>query len=324
VQSFATGTSGTDFAISSATATHTFNLPTASAANRGALSSTDWSIFNGKQDALGYTPENVTNKQNSLALDGTGVKYPTVDSVNNLSFIDKFKRGIQYFTDFENTANTTPNFVQFTAGTGADTRRFAALIPNQTANQIGFSQFQTGTTAAGYATMTNEGFVAKQFCFGGGTWVFETFINVEILSDAINRFRFVTGFGDNPTNASDGNATIFTYDEGGIQNGTIASPNWQCVTSVSGVRTLTTTTTAVSANTWTKLRIEVNAAGTSVTFYINGTLVATHTTNIPTFISAANNRGFNVKQSILKSTGLLNRSVFCDYLGYENRLTNIR
>ena len=48
VQYFATGTSGTDFAISSATATHTFNLPVASAANTGKLSSTDWSTFNGK------------------------------------------------------------------------------------------------------------------------------------------------------------------------------------------------------------------------------------------------------------------------------------
>jgi hypothetical protein len=48
VQNFATGTSGTDFGISSATSTHTFNLPTASATNRGALSSTDWSTFNGK------------------------------------------------------------------------------------------------------------------------------------------------------------------------------------------------------------------------------------------------------------------------------------
>jgi nitrogen fixation protein len=34
--------------------------------------------------ALGFTPENVANKQNSLAVDGTGAKYPTVDAVNNL------------------------------------------------------------------------------------------------------------------------------------------------------------------------------------------------------------------------------------------------
>lgn len=32
--------------------------------------------------ALGFTPENIANKQNSLATDGTGVKYPTVDAVN--------------------------------------------------------------------------------------------------------------------------------------------------------------------------------------------------------------------------------------------------
>lgn len=47
-QTLATGTSGTDFTISSSSNTQTFNLPTASASNTGKLSSTDWTTFNGK------------------------------------------------------------------------------------------------------------------------------------------------------------------------------------------------------------------------------------------------------------------------------------
>ncbi len=52
VQFFAVGTSGTDFNIASSVDTHTFNLPTASATNRGALSSADWSTFNNKENAI--------------------------------------------------------------------------------------------------------------------------------------------------------------------------------------------------------------------------------------------------------------------------------
>ena len=50
------GTTGTDVSSTVATGTTTpvitLNIPTASASNRGALSSTDWSTFNGKQAAL--------------------------------------------------------------------------------------------------------------------------------------------------------------------------------------------------------------------------------------------------------------------------------
>lgn len=47
-QYLAVGTTGTDFNISSLVDTHTFNLPTASATNRGALSSADFTSFNNK------------------------------------------------------------------------------------------------------------------------------------------------------------------------------------------------------------------------------------------------------------------------------------
>jgi hypothetical protein len=52
VQTISTGTTGSDFNVASSGSNHEFNLPTASATNRGALSTTDWSTFNGKQAAL--------------------------------------------------------------------------------------------------------------------------------------------------------------------------------------------------------------------------------------------------------------------------------
>ena len=48
IQTFSTGTSGSDVGVTSSGSTHTFNIPTASATNRGALSSGDWTNFNNK------------------------------------------------------------------------------------------------------------------------------------------------------------------------------------------------------------------------------------------------------------------------------------
>ena len=72
-QTFAVGTSGTDFGISSATSTHTFNLPTASATNRGALSSADWSTFSAKQNAITLT---TTGTSGAATLVGATLNIP--------------------------------------------------------------------------------------------------------------------------------------------------------------------------------------------------------------------------------------------------------
>jgi hypothetical protein len=47
-QTFAVGTSGTNFNISSSGTVHTFNIPVSSAANTGLLSSSNWATFNNK------------------------------------------------------------------------------------------------------------------------------------------------------------------------------------------------------------------------------------------------------------------------------------
>ena len=80
-QTFATGTSGTDFNISSATSTHTFNIPTASATNRGLLSSTDWTTFNSKQNAL-------TNPVTGTGTTNTLPKFTAASTIGNSNVSD--------------------------------------------------------------------------------------------------------------------------------------------------------------------------------------------------------------------------------------------
>lgn len=67
------GSAGTDFNISSSVATHTFNLPTASSANRGALSSSDWSLFNSK----------IGNMQQVIRVAKSGGDYTTITAALN-------------------------------------------------------------------------------------------------------------------------------------------------------------------------------------------------------------------------------------------------
>lgn len=315
------GTTGTDLSSTVANGTSTpvitLNVPTASATNRGVLSSTDWSTFNGKQAALGFTPENTANKQNSLAVDGTGVKFPTVDAVNTQSMIDKGKRMLSYFFDFIGPFATFDGLQSSVSG-GTLSQLGGSNIPNRT-NQQGVITFSTTTANSNFAFIGSNSVI--QLWFGSGVWNFETSIYINNLSTVTERYRWISGFGSNITTGTETDGVFFTYDEGGTLNGTAASANWQCVTVANSVRTLTTTSTAVTASAWNKLRIEVNAAGTSVAFYVNGTLVATHTTNIPL---ASNSRYVTVKQGIAKTIGTTARLVYCDYIGYENILTTPR
>jgi hypothetical protein len=72
------GSTGTDFNISSVGTTHTFNIPTASATNRGLLSSGDWTTFNNKQNAITLT---TTGTSGAATLVGSTLNIPQYQSV---------------------------------------------------------------------------------------------------------------------------------------------------------------------------------------------------------------------------------------------------
>jgi len=115
---------------------------------------------------------------------------------------------------------------------------------------------------------------------GGGEitihWVFKT----NALSDATNGYRLRIGFSDATQSFPPTDGIWFEYTHG------TNSGNWQIVSRAASTSTTNNTSTAAVAD-WTRATIVINAAGTSVAYYIDGVEVSNSpiTTNIPSSIS---------------------------------------
>ena len=112
------GTTGTDLSSTVANGTTTpaitLQVPTASATNRGALSSTDWSTFNSKQAALGFTAENTANKSTDIALGTSDTLYPSQKAVK--TYADSLVVGL---LDYRGAYDASVNTFPATGGSGA-------------------------------------------------------------------------------------------------------------------------------------------------------------------------------------------------------------
>jgi len=119
-QSLEVGTTGTNFNIDSSGTVHRFNIPSASASNRGLLSNMDWIDFKSKQAELGYVPVNRSGDTMSGLLvlsgdPGTALGAATKQYVDNISGNVVFNSPVYTAT----TGNLAANYSNGTAGVGA-------------------------------------------------------------------------------------------------------------------------------------------------------------------------------------------------------------
>jgi hypothetical protein len=199
-------------------------------------------------------------------------------------------RVFDFVEDFPNTLTGT--FLTSTVSGGSNTQ--IASEPGRP----GIIRSATGTAATGRAAATSG---ANAVRFGSGEWRYKAWVRVPVLSTSAERFSVRIGFIDLATGDS-ADGAYFEYDES-------VSANWRCKTANNSTRTTVDSGVPVAANVWIKLEVWVNAAGTEVDFFINGTLVATITTNIPT--SAGRETGWG--WLILKSVGTTARHFDVDY-----------
>lgn len=93
-----------------------------------------------------------------------------------------------------------------------------------------------------------------------------------IIPNSSHKSKFYIGLGTSVAGTALLDGIWFEYDEN--------DTNWQCVTASGGTETKTNSGVAIAATTKYDLKIIANTGGTSIQFFVNENLVATHTTNI--------------------------------------------
>jgi|GEM_PF-6433717 len=172
-------------------------------------------------------------------------------------------------------------------------------------------RFRLDNSASARAVLQESSASAtRHYVLGCGSWVFETLVNFETLSTASDEYVSIFGLLDGRANDSISNGIYFEYDR-------TNSVNFIGVTENSSTRTEIDSSVAVptTSTVWTKLRIEINAAGTSIEFFVNGVSIGTSTTNI-----YAGDMQQMIRAMKSASTGSQN-VMYLDYVYLRNQLT---
>lgn len=211
-----------------------------------------------------------------------------------------------YFEDFRNTPSATAyvfagGLQPIYGGTGSAVSTVACST-----TEIGVFRAGVGTTATGYGGLRNG--YATWLCFGVGRNYIKTRVRLPNLSTADDAYIVRLGWNDHATGGAPTDGAYFRYTNS--ENG----GRWTCVCVSNGVESTADSGVAVVANTWNRLEILVAADASSAVFSIDGAVVATITTNIP----SGGARGTMSAFWITKTAGTANRYLDLDFVHEVN------
>ena len=150
------GTTGTDLSSTVANGTSTpvitLNVPTASATNRGALSSADWTTFNGKQAALVSGTNIKTVNSTSLVGSGNVAVEPTITAGTT----GQYYRGDKTFQTLDKTAVGLGN-VDNTSDANKPISTATQTALNAKQDSLGFTPVPTTRTISTTAPLSGGG-----------------------------------------------------------------------------------------------------------------------------------------------------------------------
>lgn len=214
----------------------------------------------------------------------------------------------RYFNDF-----LFGNGELATSTSGTNAAAAIAANTGDTGGHPGVCTVTPGTTSTGRAYIGTFGAFNGCMKLGYGTFTFETDIYLDTLSDATDTYTIWIGCQDTTGSGNPTDGVFFRYTHG------TNSGKFECVCRASNTETASDSAQTVAATTWYRLGFVVNAAATSVTFYIDGSSVATVTTNVP---GTGNNTATGCK--IEKSAGTATRNLLIDYILVDYLLTTPR
>jgi len=198
------------------------------------------------------------------------------------------------------------DFATLSSGTGAGTTANSA---NSDATHPGTLSSSTGSTGTGRSAACYIESSAIQF--GTYAWSASGCFKIPTLSDGTETFSVMIGFNDSFTSTTYTDCACFRYQH------SANSGKLECLTRSNSTGSPTDSGVTIVAGTWVSYEIKVNAAGTSVEFWLNGSLVQTHSSDIPTGSSRVLGFGHN----IVKSAGLTARTLITDCCLVEGLVT---